>query len=263
MSNKHFEGVVVLKTCGDLMKVALIFYLLLMPLGLVSQYQVSAQGFCDVSLYAESFEDSSIDTWTLQSTLYNGPLRPYQTAFDDGWFVHTGPTATLFTGPDAALDGDRYVYCEGSGPVPRQAVVSLISPMISLDWRGPVYMSLYVNLYGPTGSLSIFILSEGAETQILDSYQDLPEHFSSTWEALQFNLTEWRGKDIQIIFRATKPGPGMDGDIAIDQLTICGLHMVPTLTEWSTVILFLLLCIWLVTSIKQQSYTTSPIADHG
>ncbi len=193
---------------------------------------------CEENLFSENFESGIPSDWLVESSLYTGPLRAYAD-FLAGWFHHSGPTDSPGTGPDEAYEGDFYVYCEGTGPALRGEMVTLTSPAIDLSVGAVINISFFLNMHGPSASLAVHVIEGGVVTNVLPAVAG-GIHSSSEWEEVYIDISDWRNKTIQIQFEAVKPGFGLNGDISIDAVQVCGsFARVPTLSEWAIIILML------------------------
>jgi len=212
---------------------------------------------CDQTIFSESFESGIPAGWT------DIALDAFKTgtSFNQGWVIDRDTTFTANVGPDMAQDGDFYVYCDGSGPIGRGAVATMTSPVINIPDVNVPALTFYLNMNGQSGSFMVNILEGTTSTNVISPVNgDVPGgiHAGDEWEQLYVDLTPWIGKDIQIEFGGTKPAAPTsvprEGDIAIDNITICSsVVTVPTLGEWSLIILGLITMILGVLSLKLRS----------
>jgi hypothetical protein len=135
-----------------------------------------------------------------------------------------------------------------------------VSPIITLAGTS-ASLSFYYLLYGDatsgTSSLTVNVLSDGGATvtQIFMSDNGIHHDGSlSNWTQEIIDLSAFNGQQIRIEFLATE-GMGIEsrGDIGIDTFEISLVPTpIPTLGEWSVLILLLLL---MIVSAASMPYT--------
>lgn len=195
---------------------------------------------CGSTLFAESFTGDIPSGWSGDFDLGGG------SPFLEGWILADGLTPTDETGPDAPFDGSHYAYFESSGPAPDNAMFQISTPPINLpDSRFGTALTFRLLMHGDeTGSLMINAISGGVTTQLLTAVGEQHADGSiANWEEVYIDLTSLENQEIEIQFVGMKSIGDM-GDIAIDQVQICGIASpIPTLSEWGLILLFLILSI--------------------
>ena len=162
--------------------------------------------------FQESFE-SGLGFWE-QNDLDLSAIG--NTDFD--WTRNSGGTTTTATGPEAANDGDFYLYTEATGAnqgFPTKRAV-LNSPCLDFTGLTEAYLSFDYHMFGAnTGNLAVRVNSgNGWKTiWLLDGAQ------GNNWNTTTIDLSAYVGQTIQIRMDSTT-GLGQRSDIAIDAISI-------------------------------------------
>ncbi|KAL8595098.1 hypothetical protein ACOMHN_019136 [Nucella lapillus] len=138
------------------------------------------------------------------------------------WCIHSGPTATLGTGPDSALhsvndDNHAYLYLEaddgGSGEVGE-----VVSPSLFLP--SPLCLRFWYHMEG-TGvhSLAVLLRRKGSNSETL-LWQRLGSQHTTTWLHAHVTLhTDHPHTAHRAVIQAIR-GRSPIGDIAIDLISV-------------------------------------------
>lgn len=235
------------------------FFALLWAIGVYTQIPGNTIGNpCVNELLIEDFSSTIPDGWEGDFMLLNPPLV-------EGWILESGPTMTANTGPDAAFNGDFYLYLETNGPAPLDAAYSVNTPPIPLsDVNASIRFR--VLMHGDeTGSLRVNILYGPGFTSSENVIDIIGEQHtsgtSSNWEEAWVDIRQYSGQTIKVQFEGMK-GSGELGDIAIDLVQVCSEPRVPTMGEWSLIILSLLFLIFGVIYIRRPQTIPSRVVSN-
>lgn len=242
--------------------IIILLFSIIATLELFAQISPTPPDFsCDIDVFSESFENGLPPDWSNLE-----PDSAKLAHFNEGWVRDRDTTFSSGTGPDMAQDGEYYIYCDGSGPIGRGDTATTISPVINLGPGFRPAMTFYLNMFGRSGSFYVNVISGGNSTQVLTPVSgnvDGGIHAMSEWEEVYINLNPWKNQSIQIEFVTVKPSNGYNGDIAIDNIVICSSsNPIPTLSEWGLIILTLVLFIFGIVAIKEQSNSKSLITKY-
>ena len=163
--------------------------------------------------YSESFE-SGIGDW-YQSTTDN---------FD--WTRNSGNTITGSTGPNAASDGNWYMYTETDTST---GIAIFNSPCFNLNGKSNASFSYDYSMYGSnTGLLSLEISTNDGTTWT--SIWSLSGDQGTAWYTNTINLDTYVNNYVRLRFTADMPNTGAKrSDIAIDKI---GLSAVSAAITW-------------------------------
>jgi len=178
------------------------------------------------------------------------------TSLVEGWTTQTGPTPTGLTGPEMAFEGSHYLYMETSGPAGSGASYSVSMPMVAIPTEGSTSLNFALLMYGADmGSLNIEVLSStGLDTIFTQVGERHADGSASSWEEISVDLSAYAGTSVQIQFTGMKMISGV-ADIAIDDVKVCysaSVITVPTLGEWSFILMVLLISIIGVASLRVE-----------
>lgn len=162
--------------------------------------------------YTEGFEDGLGD-WTQNDNDLSHIGSP-----DFDWVINTGETTTNNTGPDAAFEGETYLYTEASGAnagFPAKRAV-LNSPCIDLSAQTEVFFTFNYHMFGSnTGNLAVRINDGiGWKTIWLQEGDQ-----GNSWNSAVIDLSAYVGGDVQLRLDSTT-GLNERSDIAIDNVRI-------------------------------------------
>ncbi len=169
---------------------------------------VSEGGNCNPQFqipYTEGFENGA-GNWT-QDTGDN---------FD--WTILSGETPTRGTGPDAAFEGNFYLYTEADG-ISNGQFAYFVSPCFDLSTASNPQLSFVYHMFGGVmvGSLSVQISVDGGSNWL--GVWSLSGDQGDAWLPANISLSPFVGETIRIRFTGTI-GSGPLSDIGIDAVSI-------------------------------------------
>jgi hypothetical protein len=104
-------------------------------------------------------------------------------------------------------------------------------------------------MHGRSGSFFVNIINDISSDRVLPVINgNVPNgiHSSNYWEEIYIDLSVYEGQTIKVEFVTIKPDGNFNipGDIAIDNIKVCaGATPIPTLSEWSFILLFISLAV--------------------
>ena len=178
----------------------------------------------------------------------------------EGWILQSGasPDAPA-TGADGAFSGSYYAYMETNGPAPTNSVFKINTPPIPLTDVNPT-IRFRVLMHGSgIGSLKVNVLSgpgfTSSETVLTLNGEQHSSSAVSNWDEAFIDIRQYARQSIKVEFEGMKLLDNQ-GDIAIDLVQVCSEPRVPTLGQWSLLILGLILMIFGVASVKIKQRAT-------
>ncbi|MCK9236243.1 MAG: hypothetical protein M0P09_08030 [Acholeplasmataceae bacterium] len=173
-------------------------------LGPINEY-----GVCSIiNTYTASFENGW-DNWV-------------QTNEDDGdWWRHQGPTPTDNTGPDAAQDGDFYIYTETDPWFYPDYKFIIESPPIKLDKYCEGQIEFYYHMHTP-----LWGNPNTTKLELQFSYDDGLNWSPSNWSVMDDQGNEWHLGKVAFPTNVNKmrfiatTGKSVQSNIALDNITI-------------------------------------------
>jgi astacin len=132
---------------------------------------------------------------------------------DFDWTVYSGPTPSNPTGPDAAFDGQYYVYIEASNPRKLDDKARLILPTLESQ-TGPACVEFYYHMFGFHINTLKLIEQNG------QSQRDLWVHrgqISNMWLKQSVNVS--LNPNAKLLFEAWR-GEEFSGDIGLDKIKV-------------------------------------------
>lgn len=234
---------------------------------------LNAFGQSSTIIYATDFNITGIDMDTLGWGELSdfGTLASPETLQKRSWILTNQATPTNKTGPDTAQSGSYYAYFEhtcGLDPcIPNDTLV-MISPEINLSGTNS-QLSFWYLLNGAAtpvpSKLTVSVLSDNLATRDIvwgpiDNGLH-PDSTHSSWQEKTINLSAYDGETIRIEFTGNiGQGISSRGDIGIDNFTIKTdltiAQPIPTLSEWSLLVLGLLLLITIC--VASKNYNIKP-----
>lgn len=143
---------------------------------------------------------------------------------DFNWTIMSGETPTRGTGPDAAFEGNFYLYTEADG-IGNGQVARYISPCFDLSGTTNPQLSFAYHLFGGSiGTLSVQISVDGGNNWL--GAWSLSGDQGNNWFQTSVSLSPYVGETIRIRFTGTI-GLGPLGDIGIDAISITDLGGAP------------------------------------
>ncbi len=158
--------------------------------------------------YTESFE-TGFGAWT-QST---------NDEFD--WSRRTLGTPSANTGPNAASDGNFYLYTEASNNYSNNSIIE--SPCFELTDAISAQFSFYYHMYGANmGTLDVDISTNGGlsyPTNLWSQTGQVQTGSNAAWNLVNLNLATFIGQTVRIRFSGTT-GNNFRSDMAIDNISL-------------------------------------------
>ena len=155
----------------------------------------------------QSFEDST-NLWDLWSV---APVP---------WLLHTGPTSTLNTGPNAASDGDFYMLLEATN---NQGPGVLLSPCFDLTSLTNPYLSLNYHLFGQDAfRFVVQATTDGGTTWSPVLIYGIGDQ-GPNWKFESISLSQYANEtnfQLRFIGIVSDTGGNDEGDVALDNIFI-------------------------------------------
>lgn len=225
-----------------LLRISILSILLLASLSVSSQsYNV---------FFEETFSSSVPTGWT--GDFYTSGLL-------ENWVLHTGATSTADTGPDAAYDSTHYVYMESSAPAASGDSYAIQTPMIDVPAGENSQLVFHYHMHGDDmGTLNVIVSHNNVDSTVFTiSGEQHATGDVSLWQEEIIDLQAYNGESVMISFQGVK-GPSSMGDMAIDLVQLRQyVAPIPTLGEWSIMILGLLLTTLGLAAIRSHSRETT------
>jgi len=150
---------------------------------------------------------------------FEGAANGWEQGTNDNfdWTVFSGETPTRGTGPDAAFEGNFYLYTEADG-IGNGQVAHFISPCFDLSQATNPQLSFAYHMFGASmGSLSVQISVDGGSSWL--GAWSLSGEQAESWFQTSVSLSPYVGEVIRIRFTGSI-GLGPLGDIGIDAISI-------------------------------------------
>ena len=182
------------------------------------------------------------------------------TTFDEFWVLGSGPSTSGHmntadpTGPSGAFAGSQYLYFEASGPAGVGATSSIQTPSFTVSGANPT-LTFFLFMHGvDIKSLMVNAMSGTGPTLLATYTGERQTSKTDSWEQIDIDLSAFDGQTISIEFMAMKNVTNL-GDIAIDNVSASATPppLVPTLSQWAIVLLFLLLLIGSIVALKEKT----------
>ncbi|KAG1941789.1 MAM domain-containing glycosylphosphatidylinositol anchor protein [Pimephales promelas] len=188
---------------------------------------------------------------TTRIVTYSAPVNPHLREFhcsfeeepicmftqdkndDFDWMRHSAATRDTKYTPNTGPSGDRagskqgfYMYIETSRPRKEGDTARLLSPVFNVAPKNPYSItsppaycfSFYYHMYGKhIGSLNAFVKQKGQSTSDAGPVWSLSGNQGDRWRHAK--ITIHPVSSFQVIFEGIR-GPGIEGDIAIDDVTL-------------------------------------------
>jgi hypothetical protein len=140
---------------------------------------------------------------------------------DTDWRVHSGTTATDFTGPQQDADpgtiSGKYAYIEANNC--SQKTANLISPCVDLPASGNIEFRANLHFYGGIDMGNLHIDLFDGTRWYYDIVSPQTQNAGNFWLTRQADLSAFAGKKVNIRFRGTS-GTNERGDFAIDGIRL-------------------------------------------
>jgi VCBS repeat-containing protein len=155
------------------------------------------------------------------SESFEGAFGVWENIAEDNfdWTRQAGPTPSSPTGPDAASEGNFYVFTDAFGHVPSQTAI--IRAPFSFANLGNPKIAFDYHMYGADmGTLFLESSTNGGETW--NTVWSKSGDQGNAWHSATVSLAALAGTlNVQLQFRAVMgTGTGYLGDIAIDAITV-------------------------------------------
>lgn len=140
---------------------------------------------------------------------------------DTDWRVHSGTTATEFTGPQQDADpgtiSGKYAYIEANNC--SQKTANLISPCVDLPASGNIEFLANLHFYGGIDMGNLHIDLFDGVRWYYDIVTPQSQNAGNFWLTRQADLSAFAGKRVNLRFRGTS-GTNERGDFAIDGIRL-------------------------------------------
>jgi len=204
---------------------------------------IAIDEFCVVPMIA-GCTNPTADNYNAAATIDNGTCAflncanvralPYCTSFntslggfsqvtgtdDFNWIQQTGPTQSMFTGPDAANSGAGYVYVEASAPNSPFKKAQIVSPCINLSdvaANPDPAISFAYHMFGSyVGQLSVQVTTNNVDWTTIWLAQG---NQGNQWLDASISLDEYAGSIVRVRFTGFT-NAGWQGDMAIDDFCV-------------------------------------------
>ncbi len=134
------------------------------------------------------------------------------------WLVNTGPTVSMFTGPDAGNGGSGgYIYVEASAPNNPFKTAKINTPCIDLGTNLNPAVSFAYHMYGSyVGQLFLEITIDGVNWDVIWLQQG---NQGNQWLTETLSLEDYAGQTVRMRFTGLTFN-GWQGDMAIDDFCV-------------------------------------------
>ena len=161
---------------------------------------------------------------TIGSFPYSEGFEATSTAWNQGgndnldWTRFSGPTPSVSTGPESALQGTYYYYIEASSPNYPSKTANLISPCFDLSSASSAAVDFAYHMYGTSmGELKLEAKSGAGNWQTLWSVSG---NQGNNWVSETVSLNDFSGNAALVLRFSGTTGAGFTSDMAIDGIQV-------------------------------------------